>query len=186
MNIQTALLLTTLSPFICAMATAGESSFRVQSIEDGDTLVVEISGKAERIQLLGIDAPEDTENPKLERDLQRTGLEKQTLLAIGEEATQHLATLVAPDQLVKLAGELNKRDRYGRISVIVYSADGRSLNEAMVKQGYAILLGRFPLEAGFKDRLKESGKEAITNKQGLWKTHPAVVNAWSGFPPAPE
>lgn len=180
MKIQTALLLTTILPFISAMATAGESSFRVQSIEDGDTLVVEIAGKAERIQLLGIDAPEDVENPKLDRDLQRTGLDKEALLTIGREATQHLTALIAPGQLVKLMGELNKRDRYGRISVIVYDPDGRSLNEAMVKEGYAVLLGRFPLEADFKHRLKESGKQAIANKQGLWKTHPAIVNAWYG------
>ena len=180
MNIRTALLLTTIVPFISAMATAAESSFKVQSIEDGDTLVIEIAGKAERIQLLGIDAPEDVENPKLERDLQRTGLDKETLLTIGREATQHLATLIAPGQLVKLTGELNKRDRYGRISVIVYGPDEHSLNEAMVKEGYAVILGRFPLEAGFKSRLKESGKQAIANKQGLWKTHPATVNAWYG------
>lgn len=42
-------------------------------IEDGDTLVAVIGGSRERLQLAGIDAPEDSDNAKLQRDLTRTG-----------------------------------------------------------------------------------------------------------------
>ncbi|MEJ1343607.1 MAG: hypothetical protein RPU14_16295, partial [Candidatus Sedimenticola sp. (ex Thyasira tokunagai)] len=64
------LLLLTL-PF--SLATAGQPQHQASliSVEDGDTLVVKIKGEEKRVQLLGIDAPEDVENPKFTKDLQR-------------------------------------------------------------------------------------------------------------------
>ena len=41
------------------------STYIIESIEDRDTIVITNKGKSQRVQLIGIDAPEDTQNPKL-------------------------------------------------------------------------------------------------------------------------
>jgi len=161
-------------------APGGEQLFRVLSIEDGDTLLVEVNSKAQRLQLLGIDAPEDVANPKLQRDQQRTGLDTDSLIAIGQAATRHLESLVAPGQMVKLEVDLRKRDKYGRIPAIAYDQKGRALNEAMVEDGYAVILDRYPLDTDFRDRLRHHEKNAIAEARGLWGTHRAATVAWSG------
>ncbi|MEA3276993.1 MAG: hypothetical protein U9Q81_17250 [Pseudomonadota bacterium] len=74
---------------------AEELSARVDriDIEDGDTLIAEVDGVNERLQLAHIDAPEDADNAKLARDLQRTGLDRWVLLELGQTATGHLREL---------------------------------------------------------------------------------------------
>ena len=166
----------------CGTALSAEQAYRVLSVEDGDTLLVEMDGRAQRLQLLGIDAPEDVANPKLHRDQQRTGLAADTLLAIGRAATRHLESLTPPGQKVFLEGELEKRDKYGRVPVIASGPDGRVLNEAMVEDGYAVVLDSYPLEDEFLDRLRRHEKTAVDGERGLWGAHRAAALAWSGRP----
>ena len=60
-------------------------------VKDADTLRVEVDGESYRIQLPGIDAPESVPNPKLLRDVERTGRDAETLLAMGRRADQGMA-----------------------------------------------------------------------------------------------
>ncbi|RLJ18028.1 hypothetical protein DJ031_12015 [bacterium endosymbiont of Escarpia laminata] len=162
-------------------AVAADGRFyKLQKVEDGDTLVVEFAGGAERIQLAGIDAPEDTPNPKLQRDVQRTGLSEDVLLSIGDVSTSHLKSLVSPGQQVLLSGNLNRRDKYGRISLVVMDDQGNSLNEKMVADGYAVVLNRYPLDSIFRDQLKQRESEAIKQKRGLWGEYRETTMRWSG------
>ncbi|EGW53058.1 thermonuclease family protein [Candidatus Endoriftia persephone] len=164
--------------FIAQHAIAAESLYRLQQVEDGDTLVVEIAGGAERIQLAGIDAPEDTSNPKLQRDVQRTGLSEDVLLSIGAASTTYLRRLVTPGQQVMLSGDLNRRDKYGRISLVVLDDQGNSLNEKMVTDGYAVVLNRYPLDSVFRERLKKMEGEAFAQKRGLWGEYREIAVRW--------
>ena len=161
-------------------ALSAEHGYRVLSIEDGDTLLVEMDGRAQRLQLLGIDAPEDVVNPKLHRDQQRTGLDADTLLALGQAATRYLESLVPQGQTLMLEGDLGKRDKYGRVPVIASNPDGRVLNEAMVKDGYAVVLDRYPPDDQFRGRLRRHEEAAVAQGRGLWGTHRAAALAWSG------
>ena len=165
-----------------AMA-GGIPEYQFISVEDGDTLVVEIGGSRERVQLIGIDAPEDVDNAKLQRDLQLTGLAKETLLQLGREATAHLKSLLADVKTVGLEADLKKRDRYGRIPVIAYTPGGISINEALVADGYAVVLGRYPLDPELKKRLVAAETDAIGKPSGLWSKHPAEAGIWSGKKP---
>ncbi len=151
----------------------------IEQVEDGDTVVARLDGESKRLQLLGIDAPEDTDNAKLQHDLQVTGLEPEALLQLGEQATQHLRTLLTPGQEVTLAGELQRRDRYGRIPVMLYATGEQSVNEVMVGDGYAVVLGRYPLDAKLKTRLEVLESEAITDRRGLWGPYREHAEAWS-------
>ncbi len=159
------------------------SDYQLQQVEDGDTLVLQIEGKPVRLQLQGIDAPEDVENPKLKRDQQRTGLPQRELLQLGSEATRHLRGLAHPGDRIRVEGDLQRKDKYGRIPVIAYASSGRSLNEAMVEDGYAIPLGRYPLDKAFKARINQLAEFARTGSYGLWGSAPRVMAAWSGIKP---
>ncbi len=152
----------------------------VEKVEDGDTIIVTLKGKAERLQLQGIDAPEDVDNAKLKRDIKVTGLDAATLLPLGVAATQHLQMLIKPGDNLQVSGHFDQRDRYGRIVVTVNDAAGSSLNERMVQDGFAILTRYGKIEAGLKARLASLEAEAIANKRGLWSEATEVARAWSG------
>ena len=61
-------------------AMSASNLYPVKAVEDGDTLVVVAENQDVRIQLLGIDAPEDVPNPKLQKDLERTKLAEEVLI----------------------------------------------------------------------------------------------------------
>lgn len=165
--------------FSC-IAQAAEITAVIERVEDGDTVVARIDGKSERLQLLGIDAPEDSDNAKLQRDLQVTGLKPEALLQLGEQATRHLRTLLPPGQGVTVSGELQRRDRYGRIPVVLHAGGERSVNEAMIADGWAVVLRRHPLDAPLQHRLEALESAAIAGHRGLWGSHRENAAAWSG------
>jgi len=163
-------------------ATAQEVTLTVANVEveDGDTLVVEIDGAAERIQLAGIDAPEDTDNAKFQRDLERTGLTPDTLLAIGAEATAHLRALVERGGPFALTYNPEKRDRYGRILAEVSGAGAGSLNVAMLEEGYAVVLAIGEQKAADDPRVALQ-RDAIATRRGIWGgDHRDTALAWRG------
>ena len=162
-------------------AWARNHTYTLTGVEDGDTILVTIDGKPRRLQLQGIDAPEDVENPKLQRDRERTGLGSEALLELGREATRHLKGLIAEDDPVRLEGNLNRRDRYGRTPVTAYGRNGLSLNEQMVADGYARLLTRYPLDPAFRERLTAEQERARTRRRGLWGEYPEAMQGWSGL-----
>ena len=163
-------------------AMANAQDYIVENIEDGDTItIINLDGESRRIQLSGIDAPEDTEHAKLKLDIRKKGLSKESLLEIGELATSFLKSKVAAGQKVSLQGDLNQRDKYGRIPAIVINEKGSSLNLLMVREGYAILLKRYPLEEKFKAALEEAQQHARSSNSGLWKSHPEIMATWSAL-----
>lgn len=163
-----------------ASVHAEPHSFVVKKVEDGDTLVVYLQGSLVRLQLSGIDAPEDADNAKLQRDIKVTGLKAEALLALGEQATQHLAYLVKPGDQVRVEGALDKPDRYGRIPVMVYDQSGRAINDAMVEDGYAVVLRFGEMDAELKTRLEGKEAEAIAAQRGLWGEKRKDALAWGG------
>ncbi len=163
-------------------ACTDKPMYNVVSVEDGDTIILSINGKNERVQLKGIDAPEDTENPKLKVDLKRTGLDKEQLLTIGKQATQYLQSLIyLSKNQVSLWADLKQRDKYGRIPVVVFDKDGMPLNHKMIEEGYAIMLKNPSLEENLSNALQINQKKALLNRAGLWRSHRNTMIQWSGI-----
>jgi len=154
-------------------------SYQVESIEDGDTLVIKYKGKSQRVQLVGIDAPEDTQNPKLNLDSKRKDIKKSDILEIGKLATNHLKTIVEAGQKVSLQGNLTQKDKYNRLPAVMINEKGESLNQSMVKDGYALLLTRFTLNENLRLSLEKAEKQARSDKSGLWQSHPDLMKKWS-------
>lgn len=148
--------------------------------EDGDTIIVSIDQKAYKIQLNGIDAPEDSDNPKLKVDLSRTRLEKGDLLAMGKLATEHLRFLISQNAPLKLHFNPAEKDRYGRIPGDLLNSDGLSLSELMVKNGFAIINSRSSSEE-LLQRLKPLQLDALAEGKGLWGHNSKASHAWAGI-----
>ncbi len=172
------LLLLLLLPW--SLLFAEEARVTLIEVEDGDTLVVNLAGKKERIQLLGVDAPEDRQNPKLKHDIQRTGLDAEQLLPAGQAATQYLKSLTLPGDALVLSGKLRQRDRYGRISTQVFSVTGVSLNQAMVIAGHARPLRSGTIPKALQQTLEEAYATAKSTRQGSWESHPEIFGIWTG------
>lgn len=164
-----------------AALSADTGSYSLLQIEDGDTLVIELGSRPARVQLLGIDAPEDIANPKLIKDAERTGISQDLLLDLGRQATRHLQLLIGSAAAVKVEGDLKSTDKYGRVPVVVtLPGEKISLNSSMVQQGYAIALGSFSIGNGDQSELLRLEEQARNNQTGLWQSNPELMQAWSG------
>lgn len=153
-------------------------------VEDGDTLVVNIKGKTQRIQLTGIDAPEDIDNPKFQRDLSRTKLEKDKLLALGKIATEQLRFLIKTEAPFILHYNPHKRDRYGRLPGDIVNAKGESISALMIDNGYAAVIIRSTRPELVK-RLQPIQLKAQQNGKGLWGLYSEASRLWAGIKTAP-
>lgn len=128
----------------------------VIEVIDGDTIRVKLGWMEEEVRYIGIDAPEDKE-------------------CYGLEATECNKNLLSwskkdnEDIKVWLEGDIEKRDKYGRLLGYVYlDPEGNSMvNEELLSQGYA-LLETIPPNYKHRQRFKELAKEAWQKKKGLW------------------
>ena len=146
-------------------------------IEDADTLQVEIDGSPQRIQLMGVDAPEAVMNPKLQRDIARTGLTQDQLLPLGHAANEGLSRLLKEFAPYRLKADLGVKDKYGRVPGDLHGAAGQHLSIRLVEQGYALPL---PVLQGERAKLLEAAAElARSERRGLWASHSDTFSAWA-------
>lgn len=149
-------------------------------VEDGDTLIVKIEGKTQRVQLTGIDAPEDIDNPKLQVDLSRTNLEKNKLLTLGKVATEQLRYLIKTHAPFILHFNPDKRDRYGRLPGDIVNSAGESISALMINNGYAVVTIRSTRPELVK-RLKPLQQQALAEDKGLWGLYAEASRRWAGI-----
>jgi endonuclease YncB( thermonuclease family) len=149
-------------------------------VEDGDTLILNIEGKTQRIQLTGIDTPEDVENPKLKVDQSRTKLDKDKLLAMGTIATEQLRYLIKTNAPFILHFNPNKRDRYARIPGDIVNSKGQSISALMINNGYAVVTIR-STDPELVKRLKPLQQKSIDENQGLWGLYARESRLWAGI-----
>jgi micrococcal nuclease len=131
---------------------ADDFSGLVVGISDGDTISVMHGGRAEKIRLYGIDAPEKGQ-------------------AFGNRAKQFVSAL-AYGKEVKV--EVKDYDRYGRTVADVILPDGRNLNHEIVKAGFAWWYRKYAPKNAELESL-ESGARAT--RRGLW-ADPRPVPPW--------
>ncbi|GGG21144.1 thermonuclease family protein [Pontibacter amylolyticus] len=124
---------------------------RVVGVKDGDTFELLRNGQTITVRLLGVDTPEKNQ-------------------AFGQRAKQFASDL-AFGKNVRLIE--NNKDRYGRTVGTIILPDGRSLNEELVREGYA-----WHYTAYSKDKtLANLEADARRFKRGLWQD-PNPVAPW--------
>jgi micrococcal nuclease len=137
---------------------AGAPSFgsaSVVRVVDGDTIKVRIGGRTERVRYIGMDTPESV----------KPGTPVQ---CFAERAAAANAALVS-GRTVRLVGDAERRDRYGRLLAYVYrEPDGAFVNAELVRAGYARTLTIPPNVAHERDfaRLADQARRA---GRGLWR-----------------
>jgi len=140
-------------------------------IIDGDTFLVLLNGKRERIRLLGIDTPEKYWSKKLRRKAKMCGVREGKISRLGAEATKYAKGLIHKGDQIYL--ETRGRGYYGRILAFVYLKDGTCYNEKIVADGYACVYkyrGRKSKQLSWDEffKLIKLLNEAKSYKRGLW------------------
>jgi micrococcal nuclease len=131
-----------------SVVQAEEFYAKVIGVTDGDTITVLHDGIAERIRLVGIDAPESRQ-------------------AYGGKAKQFVAKQVYGKQvLINCSGN----DRYGRTLGEIFLPDGNSVNQLLLREGFAWVYRKYSndpilylLEANARQR-----------RTGLWFDSSAI------------
>ena len=131
----------------------GGKSYPCTRVVDGDTIVVNIEGKNEKVRLIGVDTPE-TVHPQ--KPVERFGKE-------ASEFTRRMAH----GKKVRLEYDWQSRDKYGRILAYVYLQDGTFLNAEIIKQGYGFAYTKYPFK--YLEDFRQHERDARENGRGLWK-----------------
>lgn len=135
-----------------AAASPASWSGKVVAVNDGDTLEILQARAAVKVRLHGIDCPERGQ-------------------PYGARARQAAAAL-AFGKMVEVRPVT--KDRYGRIVAEVLLPDGSSLNETLVRQGYAWWFREYaPRDA----RLRLLEEKARDERLGLW-ADPNPIPPW--------
>jgi micrococcal nuclease len=127
---------------------------QVVRVVDGDTIRVRLGDRTERVRYIGVDTPESV----------KPGTPIQ---CYAKRAAAANAALVAGRQ-VRLVGDVEHRDRYGRLLAYVYRVgDGAFVNALLVRDGYARTLTIAPNVAHAAE-LARLARTARNAGRGLW------------------
>lgn len=123
---------------------------KVTRVHDGDTVTILMKHRSYKARLIGIDAPEMGQRPW------------------GKQAKDHLtAILKRSDRTVFVETDETKHDKYGRMLVYLWTKRTEFVNEAMLRDGLAVL---FTIQPNIKylDSLKLAEQHAREEKKGIW------------------
>lgn len=129
---------------VIALACVQDATVDVLRVVDGDTIVVEIDGRRERVRYIGIDTPEMND-------------QREAIVARARDATGANEQLVG-GKSVRLEFDVQRRDKYGRLLAYVWVGE-TMVNEELVREGFAELL-TIPPNVKYADRLAETYREA--------------------------
>jgi endonuclease YncB( thermonuclease family) len=124
---------------------------RVSLVADGDTMEVQRSGRAVRLRLAGVDAPEKYQ-------------------PYSNQARKFVAGLCLKRRVTVIP---ETTDQYGRSVATVLLPDGRNLNEELLKAGLAWHYRHYSANP----RLAALEAEARAARRGLWKDS-APIPPW--------
>jgi micrococcal nuclease len=128
---------------------------QVVRVIDGDTIAVRVGDHTEHVRYIGVDTPESV----------KPGTPVQ---CYAKRAAAANAALVAGHR-VRLVGDVEHRDRYGRLLAYVYrEGDGAFVNALLVRDGYARTLTIAPNVAHAAE-FTRLAKTARTAGKGLWR-----------------
>ncbi|MEK7477921.1 MAG: thermonuclease family protein [Patescibacteria group bacterium] len=127
----------------------------VARVVDGDTIVVNLNGREEKIRLIGINTPEIVDSRK-------------PVECFGREASDR-AKAILTNQTVRLEFDLSqdRYDKYGRLLVYVWLSDGTNFNLKMIQDGFAYEY-TYHLPYKYQTEFKAALRAARQASRGLW------------------
>lgn len=128
--------------------------YEVVRVVDGDTIIVNINSKHERVRLIGINTPESVKpNHPVEK--------------YGKEASNFMKNLLKGKK-VRLEFDVQKRDKYNRLLAYVYLEDGTMVNKLLLQEGYAQVM-TVPPNVKYQEEFLKLQRKAREQGKGLWK-----------------
>ena len=139
-------------------------SAEIVYVIDGDTIIVSMNGREEKVRMIGIDAPESVSATEEENTV------------YGEKASVYTKANLQEGKKVYLTFDQERTDIYGRtLAYIWLDKDFTDMNNLyqnqMVSAGYAVAV-KYEPNILYWQVLEASMLEAITNKSGLWDEEP--------------
>jgi micrococcal nuclease len=124
----------------------------VVRVVDGDTIVVRLDGREQRVRYIGINTPESVDP-------------RRAVQCFGREGAARNGELVG-GKTVWLERDVSETDQYGRLLRYV-AVDGRLVNAELVREGYARAV-TYPPDVRYADYLRDLEREARAAGRGLW------------------
>lgn len=128
--------------------SASSVSDTVVRVVDGDTVVLRSAGKS---RLIGVDTPEVFGRRE----------------CFGEDASEFAKRTLRTGMPVKVERDAELRDRYGRTLIYLTLPDGRSFNELLVDEGFAVPLTIAP-NVRHAELFRELAAHARARRAGFW------------------
>jgi len=124
-------------------------------VVDGDTVVVNLAGKEEKIRIIGINTPESVKPHS-------------PVECFGKEAAEHITELLSQKKVLKIETDPTQdtRDRHGRLLAHIF-IDEVNIAEHMISDGYAYeYTYRDPYI--YQTQYKDVENQARRLEKGLW------------------
>ena len=138
-----------------AAVSAGGGAATVERVVDGDTIIVHIGGRRERVRFIGMDTPESVKP-------------NTPVQCFAIAASNRTKSLLPPGTAVRLVGDVEQRDKYKRLLAYVYRArDNLFVNLSLVRDGYAQPY-TFQPNVAHTNEFVAAAAEARNVGRGLW------------------
>ena len=125
----------------------------VVHVVDGDTIVVDVGGRTEKVRILGADTPEVVDPRK-------------PVQCFGPEASAYTKARLVPGTRVSLETDTEVRDKYGRLLAYVY-VRGARYDDELLRLGFARLL-IIPPNGVHARAMLQAELDARAHGRGLW------------------
>lgn len=132
-----------------------KDTYPVVHVVDGDTFDIQMNGKKERVRLIGVDTPETVDPRK-------------PVQCFGKEASAQTKKLVEGKEVrIETDPSQGERDKYGRLLVYAFTADGTNVGLHLIAEGFAHEY-TYNLPYKYQRAFKEAEAAAQRAKKGLW------------------
>lgn len=134
----------------------------VETVIDGDTLVVKINNHSEKVRMLLIDTPESV----------KRGVKPQKF---SKEASNYLKERLTKGKKVYVEKGKKDRDKYNRLLAYIW-LDGENINKTMVQKGYARIAYVSQPNTKYLNSFKNAEETAKKEKRKIWSIDGYVTN----------
>lgn len=137
--------------------------FPLVSVVDGDTIKILYNGSTELVRFLLVDTPE-TNHPTIGQQ------------PYGEEAKAFTKKLLEDQKNVYLEFDVSYRDKYNRLLAYIYTEDGKSVQEELLKNGLARVAYIYEPNTKHVDWFESVQKNAQKQAIGIWSVENYVTD----------
>ena len=160
-----------LSALLLGITFMQAESLKLRYIKDGDTVVF---NKGVTCRLAYVDTPESYPNKKATRDVANCdGVSIDEIVTSGRYAKRYLGSIMQKGDIYDV--DIRGEDRYGRSICVIYNKHKQSINEMVVKNGFALPYWRYNKSKKMRHKMRNHLTYAKNNNKGLWRSHRAVM-----------